>query len=69
MTDFEFDLEKDLKDHKKFKQMKDETHQKMADIKKLLRTGASDEDFEELGILLQAYGALDVVLGRNGKTK
>lgn len=63
---FEFDLEKDLKkDVKKKKEIQQEVETKISKLKTLLREGSSDmEKFEQLGILLRGYAALQKVISR-----
>ncbi|MCI0381450.1 MAG: DUF5398 family protein [Chlamydiae bacterium] len=62
---FEFDLEVDLKkDPRKAKAILGEVEQKMQQLKNLLRQGAETEDFDEYGVLLHGYAALQRVLKR-----
>ena len=65
---FEFDLEKELKkDHAKAKQMLQHVESRMQDLKGILRQGASSKDFDNCGILLHGYAALQRVLNRLGR--
>lgn len=62
---FEFDLEKDLKSdpaktHKLIKDVEERIHE----IKGKLRQGAGSEEFDNYGILLHGYAALQRVLNR-----
>lgn len=61
----EFDLEKELKaDPAKAKKTLGEIQGKIAEIKALLRAGSESEDFEQLGVILHGYTALQRVLTR-----
>lgn len=62
---FEFDLEKDLKDHpeKKQKLMK-EIEENIGEIKNILRSGASSSDFDNYGVLLHGYAALQKITNK-----
>ncbi len=60
---FEFDLEADLhKDPVKTKALLKDIELRMADLKNLLREGADHDDFDEYGVLLHAYAALQKVM-------
>ena len=62
---FEFDLEKEVKgDPAKRQQLVKAVEEKIQEIKGLLRQGASSEDFDQYGVLLHGYAALQKVLGR-----
>ena len=55
---FEFDLEKELKDDKKQKVLKEKAEKQILAIKASLRQGTDQESFENLGLLLHGYSAL-----------
>ena len=60
---FAFDLEKEIKkkpDHGK--KILEKAEKKIAEIKKVLREGADEKDFDRLGTLLHGYAALQKVL-------
>lgn len=60
---FVFDLEKEIKAKPgKGKQITETAEKRIHDIKKNLREGAKEKDFDELGILLHGYSALQKVL-------
>lgn len=62
---FAFDLEEDLhKDPTKAKQLMKDVEERIADLKNLLRKGADTEDFDDYGVLLHGYAALQRVLKR-----
>jgi len=61
---FVFDLEKDLKDAGKRKELASRIGMRIERIKKALHEGSKKEDFDQLGILLNGYHALAIVLGR-----
>lgn len=59
----QFDLEVDLRnDPVKAKKLMKEIEAKIFDLKNLLRQGAETEDFDEYGILLHGYAALQRIL-------
>ena len=65
---FAFDLEKELKEKpSKGKQLLEKVEEKIHEIKKLLREGASEKDFDRLGILLHGYASLQKVLKKATK--
>ena len=62
---FQFDLEVELKtDPVKAKQVLKDVEHKIQELKQLLRQGAETEDFDEYGIMLHGYAALQRVLNR-----
>ena len=61
---FEFDLEKDLKsDSKKRAKLIEDITQRKAELKSMLREGTKSEDFEQCGVILQGYEALEKIIG------
>lgn len=65
---FEFDLEKEIKrDPAQGKKILEKAEHRMQEIKKLLREGANEKDFDRLGILLHGYSALQKVLKKVAK--
>jgi len=60
---FAFDLEKEIKEKpSRGKEILEKVEQRLQEIKKLLREGANEKDFDKLGILLHGYAALQKVL-------
>lgn len=60
---FAFDLEKEIKGNpSRGKEILDSVEQKIQEIKQVLRTGASEKDFDRLGILLHGYVSMQKVL-------
>jgi hypothetical protein len=60
---FEFDLEKEIKKNPhRGKEILDEVQKRIVEIKHNLREGANEKDFDNLGILLHGYSALQKVL-------
>lgn len=60
---FAFDLEKELKENpSRGKEILDSVEKKIQEIKNHLRTGASEKDFDRLGILLHGYASMQKVL-------
>jgi hypothetical protein len=64
---FLFDLEKELKDSTKQKEYAKRIEGRILKIKELLRKGSKKEEFDHLGVLLNGYHALAIVLGRAAK--
>ena len=65
---FVFDLELQLKESpKKAKELIEKVDKHTQEIKKVLREGASEKDFEDLGLLLHAYTALHKVIKKATK--
>jgi hypothetical protein len=62
---FEFDLEKDLKsDPSKIREILKTADEKIQELKGALRQGAGSQDFDNFGVLLHGYAALQRVLNR-----
>lgn len=61
---FLFDLEVELKDKDKAREYAKRIEDRINTIKNLLRQGGKKEEYDHLGILLNGYHALAVVLGR-----
>ncbi len=59
---FEFDLQKEIKDDKKQKVLKDKADKQILAIKAQLRAGADPQSFEQLGVLMHGYSALLKIL-------
>lgn len=60
---FQFDLEVDLrKDPTKAKEMLKAIDERIGKLKNLLRQGAETDDFDDYGVLLHGYVALQKVL-------
>jgi len=63
-NDFTFDLEKELADSKKQKELKKSIEEKVTLIKQILRSGENKEQFDQFGELLHGYASLLKVIGR-----
>ncbi|EKE08163.1 MAG: hypothetical protein ACD_17C00310G0002 [uncultured bacterium] len=60
---FIFDLEKEIKEQpSRGKKILDKVEERVQEIKKMLREGANEKDFDDLGILLHGYAALQKVI-------
>ena len=67
---FEFDLEKELHETPtKSRELLKTVDGKIQEIKHSLREGTKTEDFDQLGILLHGYAALQKVLTRIANKK
>lgn len=65
---FAFDLEKEIQDKPAHgKAILEKVEKRIHEIKKLLREGASEKEFDRLGILLHGYAALQKVLRKVAK--
>lgn len=63
-TSFEFDLEKQLKNASKRQQVAQRCEERILQLRDLLRHGGSQELFDKLTTLLNAYTALRRVVDR-----
>ena len=67
---FKFDLELDLtKDAVLAKALVKDIDERLNKLKKLLREGAENEDFDEYGVLLHGYFALQKILKKSIEKK
>ena len=64
---FLFDVEKELQNKDKQVEYAKRIEKKVLYIKDLLRKGSKKDEFDYLGVLLNGYHALAVVLGRAAK--
>ena len=62
--EFVFDLEKELKALKKHQEIKEKIDGRIQEIKNVLRSGESKEEFDDFGILLHGYTSLLKVMSR-----
>ena len=68
--EFFFDLEKELKDPKKYTELRQRVEGRIQKIKEALRTGEDQEEFDRFGLLLHGYNSLLKVMSRlTSKTK
>jgi hypothetical protein len=63
-TTFSFDLEKELDNPDRRKGLALRIQTRVQRIKDILHKGSKKEEFDQLGILLNGYHALAIVLGR-----
>jgi len=61
---FIFDIEKSLANEKDRSEIAKRIEVRIRKIRDLLHTGSSKETFEKLGVMLNGYHALAIVLGR-----
>jgi hypothetical protein len=64
VASFTFDLENDLRDEAKRQQLVKRIEGRIRKIREVLHKGSKKDEFDQLGILLNGYHALAVVLGR-----
>lgn len=69
MDEFVFELEKEIKDPQKNKELRQKVEARVQKIKESLRSGDSQEEFDRFGLLLQGYNALVKVMSRVLTTK
>lgn len=62
--EFIFELEKDLKNPQKAKEIKQVVESRIQKIKEILRTGENQEEFDQFGTLLHGYTSLQKVFSR-----
>lgn len=63
-SEFVFELEKELKDPQKHKELKDRIEKRIQRIKEILRQGQDKEEFDSFGVLLHGYMSLLKVMAR-----
>lgn len=61
---FVFDLEKELSSEERRRDLAKRLEARIHRIKDILHKGSKKEEFDQLGILLNGYHALAIVLGR-----
>lgn len=61
---FAFDLEKELASDEKRRELAQRIESRIRHIKEILHAGSKKEEFDQLGVLLNGYHALAIVLGR-----
>lgn len=65
---FFFDLEEEIQTKpNRRKEILEKAEKSIQDIKKKLREGANEKEFDQLGTLLQGYAALQKVIKKVGK--
>jgi len=68
--EFVFELEKEVKNPVKLKQLLERVERRLQKIKEVMRTGDDQGEFDRLGILLHGYNSLLKVMSRcASKTK
>jgi Family of unknown function (DUF5398) len=63
----EFDMEKDLKDPGKMREMKEKINMRVQELKAVLRQGEDKKAFEETQTLLHGYLAAQKIIERMGR--
>lgn len=67
--EFVFELEKELKDPQKYRELHQRVDKRLQKIKEALRSGEDQEEFDRFGLLLHGYNALIKVMARVVKQK
>lgn len=62
--EFVFELEKDLRNEKKHKEIKKKAEDRIQGVKEVLRMGEDKDEFDKFGILLHGYTSLLKVMAR-----
>jgi len=62
--DFVFELEKELMDPAKHKEIKAKVESRIQEVKKILRDGENKKEFERFGLILHGYTSLLKVMSR-----
>lgn len=63
-ADFVFELEKELADRKKYKEIVQQVEKRIHEIKEILRQGENKKGFERFALILQGYTSLQKVISR-----
>ena len=61
---FVFELESELKDAKKYREIKQKIEGRIQKIKAQLKSGESKDEFDQFGVLLHGYTSLLKVIAR-----
>jgi hypothetical protein len=69
VEEFVFELEKELKDPQKYRELRQKVDARIQKIKEALRSGEDQEEFDRFGLLLHGYHALLKVMTRIVKQK
>jgi Family of unknown function (DUF5398) len=59
-----FDLEKEIRDAATYKKLKERVENRIQTLKAALRSGESKEEFDQFGVLLHAYAAVQKLMAR-----
>lgn len=62
--EFVFELEKDLNNLQKHKEIKSRIEKRLFAVRDLLKTGTEKVDFDKIGVILHGYASLMKVIGR-----
>jgi Zn-dependent M32 family carboxypeptidase len=62
--EFVFELEKELKNHKLHTEIKKKVEARIQQVKEILRSGESKDDFDKFGAVLHGYTSLLKVMAR-----
>jgi Family of unknown function (DUF5398) len=68
-TEFFFDLENELKDPHKLKEMRSRLEDRIQKIKEIMRTGEDQEEYARFSLLLNGYSSFLKVLSRISSKK
>ena len=68
-SDFVFDLERELKDRQKERELKELLNSRIQSIKTAMRGGEDKEEYDKLGALLYGYSAMQKVFARVTRKK
>ncbi|MFQ5728819.1 MAG: DUF5398 domain-containing protein [Waddliaceae bacterium] len=63
-NEFVFELETELMDPGKHKEMKNKIEGRIQEVKKILREGENKKEFEQFGLILHGYTSLLKVMSR-----
>lgn len=64
VEEFVFDLEYDLKNPEKRLEIKKKVEQRLQQVKDILRSGESKEEFDQCGLMLHGYSSLLKIISR-----
>ncbi|WP_068467255.1 DUF5398 family protein [Candidatus Protochlamydia phocaeensis] len=69
IEEFVFDLEKMLVNPEEHKKLREKIENRIQEVKKYLRSGENQEEFDRLGMLLHGYTSLLKVMSRFSSKK
>lgn len=67
IEEFVFELEKELKIGKRYKELEKQIEERIQSIKEVLRSGENKDEFDKFGSLLHGYTSLLKVMARFNK--
>ena len=63
--EFVFELEKELKDPKKYQEIRTKIEMRIQKIKEVMRSGDDKQEFDRFGLLLHGYNSILKIMARS----